>query len=242
MPCVGHFICLVNMLSCKNVSISRGGKQIVSDVSFVVADGELLVISGPNGAGKSTLLHMIAGVGVGGGVWGEGSMTTDAGGVNVEGEIADAQGSLMGLAADERFRRGVMLIFQEPPALPGVSFLTVAREMLFAKTGERVEIAKMYRDIRTVFQRIGIDESFIERSLFDGFSGGEKKRAELALLLLAKPRILLLDEIDAGLDVHGRKVAQEIIGELLQEGTSVLCVTHNADFLAGFSHAQRFTL
>lgn len=208
----------------------REGKQIISDVSFDVADGELFVISGPNGAGKSTLLQVIGGID---GATDDERIKTDVGGVNVEGEIFDARGSLMGLAADERFRRGVMLVFQEPPALPGVSFLTVAREMLFAQTGERPEVAKMYQDIRAVFQRIGIDESFIERSLFDGFSGGEKKRAELALLLLAKPRILLLDEIDAGLDANGRKVAQEIIGELLQNGTSVLCVTHNPDFLEG---------
>lgn len=220
------------MLSCKKVSILRAGRQIFSDVSFDVADGELLVISGPNGAGKSTLLQAIAGIG--------GILRGNAGieGIVMGGEISDARGSLMGLSADERFRRGVMLVFQEPPVLPGVSFLTVAREMLFAQMGERPEIAKMYADIRSVFLRIGIDESFIERSLFDGFSGGEKKRAELALLLLARPRVLLLDEIDAGLDANGRKIAQEIIGELLQEGSSVLCVTHNPDFLEGFSQKK----
>ncbi|MEK9156629.1 MAG: ATP-binding cassette domain-containing protein [Patescibacteria group bacterium] len=222
------------MLSCKNFSGKRGDRQIFSGVSFDVVDGELLVITGPNGAWKSTLLHAIAGVGVGGD-------ETDNGNIVVKGEIFDGQGSLRGLSADERFRRGVMLVFQEPPALPGVSFLTVVREMLFAKTGERVEIAKMYQDIRVVFQRIGVDESFIERSLFDGFSGGEKKRAELALLLLARPRILLLDEIDAGLDANGRKIAQEIIGELLQEGTSVFCVTHNPEFLSGLPVSETFS-
>lgn len=219
------------MLSCKHLSIKRGERQILSDISFEVAQGELLVIAGPNGAGKSTLLQSIAGIGV-----------NDQEGIEMQGEVADEQGSLIGLSTDSIFRRGVMLLFQEPPALPGVSFLTVAREMRFAQTGERPEIAKMYADIRAVFQRIGIDESFIERSLFDGFSGGEKKRAELALLLLAKPRILLLDEIDAGLDASGRKIAQEIIGELLQEGASVLCVTHNPDFLAAFSNKKIYTL
>lgn len=227
------------MLSCKNVSILREGKQIISDVSFDVADGELLVISGPNGAGKSTLLQVIGGID---GATDDERIKTDAGGVKVEGEISDVHGPLMGLSADARFRRGVMLIFQEPPALPGVSFLTVAREMLFAQTGERPEVAKIYADIRVVFRRIGIDESFIERSLFDGFSGGEKKRAELALLLLAKPRVLLLDEIDAGLDVQGRKVTQEIISELLHDGTSVLCVTHNPDFLVGFFQKKVYAL
>lgn len=224
------------MLSCKHLSVKRGDRWIISDVSFDVADGELLVISGPNGVGKSTLLQVIAGVGS------EGNEGISRGSVGIEGEICDDKGSLMGLAADERFRRGVMLVFQEPPALPGVSFLMVAREMRFAQTGERPEIAKMYADIRAVFKRIGIDESFIERSLFDGFSGGEKKRAELALLLLAKPRILLLDEIDAGLDASGRSIAQEIIGELLQEGALVLCVTHNPDFLGGFSAYKTFSL
>lgn len=217
------------MLSCKNISLSRDGKQIISGVSFVVADGELLVITGPNGVGKSTLLRGIAGIG-------------GREGIGVRGEVEDAQGSLEELSADERFRRGVMLTFQEPPALPGVSFLTVAREMLFAKTGIRPDVAEVYAQIRAVFQRVGIAESFIERSLFEGFSGGEKKRAELALLLLARPRIALLDEIDAGLDVDGRLVAREIVCELLVDGASVVCVTHNPDFLADVSCRKTFIL
>lgn len=208
------------MLFCKEVSVLRGGKPIVSDVSFSVVHGELLVITGPNGVGKSTLLQSIAGI-----------QDKD---VEVSGAIADGQGSLLELSADARFRRGVMLTFQEPPALPGVTFLTVAREMLFAKTGTRPDIAPLYAQIREVFGRVGFSESFIEKSLFDGFSGGEKKRVELALLLLAKPRIALLDEIDAGLDAEGRKVAQEVIRELLAEGSAVLCVTHNPLFLEGF--------
>lgn len=209
------------MIFCKNISIFRDGKQIVSDVSFIVADGELLVITGPNGVGKSTLLRAIVGI--------------QDEGTEVLGDVLDEQGSLRDLTVDARFRRGIMLTFQEPPALPGVTFLTVAREMLFAKTGARFEIAEMYAKIRKVFERVGLSESFIEKSLFDGFSGGEKKRAELALVLLAQPRVLLLDEIDAGLDVLGRDVAREVIRELLAAKTSVLCVTHSADFLSEFS-------
>lgn len=215
------------MLFCKEVSVLRGGKPIVSGISFSVAHGELLVITGPNGIGKSTLLQSIAGI-----------QDKD---VEVLGVIADEQGSLLELSADARFRRGVMLTFQEPPALPGVTFLTVAREMLFAKTGMRPDIAPLYAQIREVFERVGFSESFIEKSLFDGFSGGEKKRAELALLLLAKPRIALLDEIDAGMDAAGRKVAQGAIRELLAEGSSVLCVTHNSDFLADFFQKKVFS-
>lgn len=204
------------MLFCHHLSLVRAGKPVLSDVSFTVADGELLLVSGPNGVGKSTLLQAIAGF-------------SD---VEASGEIADAEGSLGGLAPDARFRRGIMLTFQEPPVLPGVSFLTVAREMLFAKTGVRPDIAPLYAQIREVFVRVGFSEAFIERSLFAGFSGGEKKRAELALVLLARPRVLLLDEIDAGLDAAGRAVAQEVIRELLAQGTSIVCVTHNAAFLA----------
>lgn len=216
------------MLMCKDVSISRNGKQIISRVSFVVVDGELFVITGPNGVGKSTLLHAIAGI-----------QDKD---VEILGAITDEQGSFAQLSPDVRFRRGVMLTFQEPPVLPGVTFLTVAREMLFAKTGERLEIAEMYRKIREVFGRVGLSESFIEKSLFDGFSGGEKKRAELALVLLARPRILLLDEIDAGLDAAGRDVAREAIRELLASGSSIVCVTHSPDFLASFSEKQTLSL
>ena len=216
------------MLSCKEVSILRDGKHIVADVSFAVAAGELLVIGGPNGAGKSTLLQTIAGI--------------QDKGIEIFGMIDDEGGSLLELSADARFRRGIMLTFQEPPALPGVSFLTVAREMLFAKTGTRPEIAEVYGKIREVFGRVGLSESFIEKSLFDGFSGGEKKRAELALVLLAKPRVLLLDEIDAGLDALGREAAREVIRELLAEGSSVVCVTHSSDFLVDFTGKQMYSL
>ncbi len=199
---------------------------IFSGVSFVVQDGELFVISGPNGVGKSTLLQAIAGF-------------SD---ITTSGDVFDAQGSIAALSPDERFRRGIMLTFQEPPALPGVSFLTVAREMLFAKTGVRPDIAPLYQDIRAAFLRIGIDEAFIERALFDGFSGGEKKRAELALVFIAKPKVLLLDEIDAGLDVDGRRVAQEIIKDLLSAGTSIICVTHNPEFLASLPVQATYSL
>lgn len=216
------------MLMCKDVSILRNGKQIISGVSFALADRELLMITGPNGAGKSTLLHAIAGI-----------QDKD---VEILGAITDERGSLTQLSADVRFRRGMMLTFQEPPALPGVTFLTVAREMLFAKTGVRLEIAEIYGKIREAFGCVGLSELFIEKSLFDGFSGGEKKRAELALVLLAKPRVLLLDEIDAGLDASGREVARAVIRELLAEGSSVLCVTHSADFLSDFSGKQTLSL
>lgn len=214
------------MLRCHNFSGMKGEHRIFSDVTFEVGAGELLVVSGKNGAGKSTLLQAIAGL-------------PD---ISVEGDVGDAVGSFIGLSADGRFKRGIMLLFQDPPALPGVSFLTVAREMLFAQTGERPEIAKIYHDIRVIFSRLGFDESFIERSLFDGFSGGEKKRAELALLLLAKPRIALLDEIDAGLDASGRHIAQMVIGELLEQECAVVCVTHNLDFLVGHASAKRCAL
>lgn len=231
------------MFVCKNLSIVRNGKQMISDVSFEIADGQLLVITGPNGIGKSTLLWGVAGVGTKDETEKDGLDGHEKHGLmHVRGEIFDTQGSLNGLTADERFRRGVMLTFQEPPVLAGVSFLTVAREMLFAKTGVRPEIALLYAQMREAFDRVGLAESFIEKSLFDGFSGGEKKRAELALVLLARPRILLLDEIDAGLDASGRDVARGILRELLAEGTSIICVTHNPDFLADFSDKKTYSL
>lgn len=214
------------MLRCESFSGKRGDRLIFSEVSFSVEPGELLCITGPNGVGKSTLLQAIAGF-------------PD---IATTGQVFDVGGSLAGLSLEERFRRGMMLTFQEPPALPGVSFLTVAREMLTAQTGIRPDIASLYRLIREVFHRLHISEDFIERSLFDGFSGGEKKRAELALLLLARPRIALIDEIDAGLDAEGRLLAQGVFTEFLAQGVMILCVTHSVDFLEHFPKKKSFSI
>ncbi len=221
------------MLRVNHLFFSRDHRNILSDISFEVQDGGLLLVSGPNGVGKSTLLRSIAGVD-------QPSHGESDQGIVITGEIADGSGLISALSLEERFRRGVMLTFQEPPVLPGVTFFTVAREMLFARTGARPDVSSLYRDIRALFARLRLSEEFIERSLFDGFSGGEKKRIELAFLLLARPRIALLDEIDAGLDAEGRLLAQEAIRELLADGSSVLCVTHNPDFLHEFS--QKATL
>lgn len=214
------------MLKLENVSVYRGEKKTVEGVSFVVGRGEVLILRGPNGSGKSTLLSAIAG----------------APDVRSEGVISDEAGEIGSLPAHARFCRGIMLVYQEPPALPGISFATLAREMVSAHRGERIEIAPLYHELRSALARVGLPVEYIDRSLHEGFSGGEKKRAELALLLLAKPAVALIDEIDAGLDAEGRTMAAEILGELQGDGASLVIVTHNPVFADVFPGALTFAL
>ncbi len=214
------------MLKLDHVSVKRNDHLIVDDFSFVVQTGECFLIRGPNGSGKSTLLSAIAGL-------------PD---VTVEGQITLNDQDLTSSLADERFRRGIMLTYQEPPALPGVSFATVAREMVSARRGERIEIAPLYQELRSALERVGLPVEYADRSLHEGFSGGEKKRAELALLLLAKPKIALIDEIDAGLDSDGRVLTFSILKELQVAGAGLVIVTHNPDFSKEFQITQEVTL
>ncbi len=204
----------------------RGDRVLQELEGFTLLPGEAMLIEGKNGGGKSSFLQAIAGLP----------------GVSYTGDIVLENGLLSACEPHERFARGCMMIFQDPPPLSGISVTTLVREMLAARTGSRPEIAEVYRMVRDAYDRVGLSYDMIERPLFVGFSGGEKKRVELALLLLARPKVILFDEGDAGLDVLGRGIAQEILRDCLTAGSVLLCVTHHAEFfeeIFGREHGGR---
>ncbi len=196
------------------LSIARAGKEILSDISFVCAPGELIVIRGKNGAGKSSLLSaMMALPGI----------EITAGDFLMNGE------SLKSKKTYEIARSGIFLAHQEPPAIDGVSLGVVARAALETMCGI-TEVPEAQHRIRETLIELGFPEDFAHKTLNLSMSGGEKKRAELFQLVLLKPKFALLDEIDSGLDSASCSIASTAIAKLRSEGTGFVVVTHSDAF------------
>ena len=194
--------------------IARAGTTILSDISFVCAPGELIVIRGKNGAGKSSLLS---------------AMMALPGVEIADGEFSMNGESLIGKKTFEIARLGIFLAHQEPPAIDGVSLGVVARTALETMCGI-TEVPEAQRRIRETLAELGLPEDFAHKTLHSSMSGGEKKRAELFQLVLLKPKFALLDEIDSGLDAASCAIAAAAIAKLRSEGTGFVVVTHSDAF------------
>jgi Fe-S cluster assembly ATP-binding protein len=197
-----------------HLSITRAGKDILSDISFVCAPGELIVIRGKNGAGKSSLFAGIMGL---------------LGVEIVSGDFRIGDMSYRSKKTHEIARAGIFLAHQEPPAIDGVTLGVVARAALEMMCGV-TEIPEAQRRIRETLIELGLPEDFAHKTLHASMSGGEKKRAELFQLVLVKPKFALLDEIDSGLDATSCLIAASAITKLRLEGTGFVVVTHSDAF------------
>lgn len=201
------------ILSVRISSLVRGGQTVVRNVVFDVAPGELIVLSGKNGAGKSSVLLAMMG----------------HPSCSVEGDIRLGDESLVALPTHERARRGIFLAHQEPATIAGVALGGVVRSAREALDG-KVSIPETHAELRLALEEIGLDASFVKRGLNEGFSGGEKKKAEMVQLVLLRPAVALLDEVDSGLDAPAREVVAAIIHRLRAQGTSFVVVTHSEEF------------
>lgn len=202
----------------KNVKISVEGKEIVKGINLKVRSGEMHVIMGPNGSGKSTLLHAIMG---------HPQYRQSGGDILLNGE------SISKITTDKRAKKGLFLAFQYPREIPGVifgNFIRLAGNAIAKaadKNAKPVGPLEFYPVIQAELEKMKMDRNFIGRSLNEGFSGGEKKRAELVQMAILKPKFALLDEIDSGLDIDALKVAAGGIQEIFKEnGTGMLIITH----------------
>ena len=194
----------INMsLELRNLSFSRSGAPILSNVSFSVAPGELIVIRGKNGVGKSSILAAMMGL--------EGIEVT-AGDVVLDGE------SVLGAKTYERARKGMFLAHQEPPVIDGISLGFMCRAALEAMTGE-ADVPLAQRKIREALAALNLRDDFATKTLHGDMSGGEKKRAELVQMLVLEPKYVLLDEIDSGLDAVSCSLAASAIVKLRSAGT-----------------------
>src|ERR1700738_4568311 len=195
-----------------SVDAEGGLKEILRGVDLTVKQGETHAIMGPNGSGKSTLAYSIAG---------HPKYRITSGQVLLDGE------DVLSMTVDERARAGIFLAMQYPFEVPGVSVSNFLRTAATAIRGEAPKLRTWVKEVNSVMERLQVDPTFSERSVNEGFSGGEKKRHEILQLGLLKPRIAILDETDSGLDVDALRVVSEGVNRYAQaEHGGVLLITH----------------
>jgi Fe-S cluster assembly ATP-binding protein len=187
-------------------------KEILRGVDLTVRSGETHAIMGPNGSGKSTLAYAIAG---------HPKYEVTSGEVLLDGE------DLLALSVDERARAGLFLAMQYPVEVPGVSMSNFLRSAATSVRGEAPKLRHWVKEVKAAMTDLEIDSAFAERSVNEGFSGGEKKRHEVLQLALLKPKFAVLDETDSGLDVDALRVVSEGVNRYRAAGdVGVLLITH----------------
>jgi len=195
-----------------SVDTENGEKQILKGVDLTIKSGEVHAIMGPNGSGKSTLAYSIAG---------HPRYTVTGGSVTLDGQ------NILEMTVDERARAGLFLAMQYPVEVPGVSVANFLRTAKTAIDGEAPKLRTWVKDVNAALERVTLDPSFAQRSVNEGFSGGEKKRHEIAQLELLNPKFAVLDETDSGLDIDALRVVSEGVNRFSQQGDrGVLLITH----------------
>jgi len=194
------------------VESDGGPREILRGVDLTVRAGETHAIMGPNGSGKSTLAYSIAG---------HPKYTITRGTVTLDGE------DVLAMSVDERARAGIFLAMQYPVEVPGVSVSNFLRTSVTAVRGEAPKLRTWVKEMKAAMEGLSIDPKFAERSVNEGFSGGEKKRHEILQMELLQPKIAVLDETDSGLDVDALKIVSEGVNRVAAEGTvGTLLITH----------------
>lgn len=211
------------MLTIRDLTVSVEGKEILYGVSLDVRDGEIVALMGPNGSGKSTLAYTLMGhpryIVTGGAV----QFTPNS----------QLPTDLLSLKPDERARRGLFLSFQYPHEIPGVPFGQMLRTAVGQKTGTLPPVRDFLKTLDEKLALLKMDPGIVERNVNEGFSGGEKKRAEILQLAVLEPTLAVLDETDSGLDVDALRAVAEGIKTLKGQrpAMSILLITHYERFL-----------
>ncbi len=195
-----------------SIDTDGGEREILRGVNLTIRGNETHAVMGPNGSGKSTLAYVIAG---------HPKYRVTSGSITLDG--AD----LLALSVDARARAGVFLAMQYPVEVPGVSVSNFLRTSATAVRGEAPKLRTWIKEVKEAMAELSMDPSFAERSVNEGFSGGEKKRHEILQMELLNPAIAVLDETDSGLDVDALKVVSDGVNRFRARGDKgVLLITH----------------
>jgi Fe-S cluster assembly ATP-binding protein len=203
------------MLSIKNLCAKIGDNQILNGINLEVKPGEVHAIMGPNGSGKSTLASVLAG--------------------REEFEVTEGSAEFLGkdlleMSPDERAREGIFMAFQYPVEIPGVStinFMKTAVNQVRTHRGlPPLDAVSFLNLMKEKMKLVDIDQSLLNRSLNEGFSGGEKKRNEIFQLAMLDPRLAILDETDSGLDIDALRIVADGVNKLKTKDKAIIVVTH----------------
>ena len=199
------------MITIKDLHVTIDDKEILKGINLAINQGETVVLMGPNGSGKSTLANVLLG--------NERFVVT-------KGDVQLDDKSILELGPDERAKKGLFMSFQHPPEIPGVTIKTLLKTALNARNEEKIRPAALNKKISEALTSLKMDESFIDRPVNEGFSGGERKRAETLQLLVLEPRLAILDETDSGLDVDALRIVGEGVKAAKTSENAFLIITH----------------
>ena len=202
----------MNILKIDNLTVEVAGKTILKDFNLEIKSGEIHAIMGPNGTGKSTLTKVIMG---------------DPNYKIVKGKISYNGKVINKMPVNERAKLGIFLGMQMPMAIEGVTNADFLRSALRAKDGDKFKLLPFIREVDELTKKLHMDPDMIHRGINDGFSGGERKKNEILQMNILKPDVVLLDEIDSGLDVDSLKLVGESVMEYYNKRKpAILLVTH----------------
>lgn len=207
---------MTNTLKISDLYVSVDGKEILKGINLIVNSNEIHAIMGPNGNGKSTLLNTIMG---------HPNYKVTRGSITFNGE------DVLKMSVDERSRKGIFLALQYPKEIGGVTNSDFLRSAINARSNDKINLFKFIKEIDKNIASLKMKDDLAHRFVNDGFSGGEKKKNEILQMLMLKPRIAMLDEIDSGLDVDAIKLVSEAISNLKQEtGLGLIMISHYERF------------
>lgn len=210
-------------LRVKNLRVVVAGKTVVESADIAIARGEVGVLGGANGGGKSSLVNAIMG---------NSNYQIKEGLIELSGE------NITALTPDERTKKGLYVTWQNPVMIPGVKVFSLAKAMREQQGEEIKSLVALKNELESKAVEVGLTPQHINRSINDGFSGGERKRLELLWLLWSKPKVVVMDEIDSGMDEEGRSLLVTIIKKLAKQGVAFLIITHYDSMITALGAAR----
>ncbi len=202
-----------DLLEIKDLQVTVENKTVIKNLQIQVKSGEIVALMGPNGSGKSSLAMTLTGDS-------RYVVETKKGTLEFEGK------SLLEMSIDERARDGLYMAWQNPITIPGVTVFRLCKSSYEAQGHKIGQLVVFKKQLEELAIKVGLTRDHVGRNVNEGFSGGERKRLELLQLMLLKPKLAILDEIDSGLDIDGLKMVGNIINEMHAEGTAFILITH----------------